>query len=73
MQKQAKERSDKPIPERKVKTSVSFPDDLWKEGRKRAIDESRDFQELIVDALRKYLRAERLRRQPVMKSRIDLE
>ena len=39
-----------------VKTSVGFPESLWKEGRKRAIDEDRDFQDIVRDALREYLR-----------------
>jgi len=42
--------------EKMVKTSVAFPESLWKEGRKRAIDEDRDFQEVVQDALREYLR-----------------
>jgi hypothetical protein len=42
--------------ERVVKTSVAFPESLWKEGRKRAIDEDRDFQDVVQDALREYLR-----------------
>ena len=42
--------------ERIVKTSVGFPENLWKEGRKRAIDEDRDFQDVVRDALRDYLR-----------------
>ena len=42
--------------EKLIKTSVAFPESLWKEGRKRAIDEDRDFQDLVADALREYLR-----------------
>ena len=42
--------------EKKVKTSIGFPESLWKEGRKRAIDEGRDFQDIVCDALREYLR-----------------
>ncbi len=42
--------------EKMVKTSVGFPETLWKDGRKRAIDEGRDFQDIIGDALRDYLR-----------------
>jgi metal-responsive CopG/Arc/MetJ family transcriptional regulator len=41
--------------EKMVKTSVAFPESLWKEGRKRAIDEDRDFQDIVTDALREYL------------------
>jgi hypothetical protein len=39
-----------------VKTSVSLPEFLWKEVRKRAIDEDRDFQDIVRDALVLYLR-----------------
>ena len=42
--------------EKLVKTSVAFPEALWKEGRKRAIDEDRDFQDVVTHALRDYLR-----------------
>jgi hypothetical protein len=44
------------MPEKMVKTSVSLPESLWKDGRKRAIDEDRDFQDILCDALRDYLR-----------------
>ena len=52
--KQRKER--KMLGEKLVKTSVAFPESLWKEGRKRAIDEDRDFQDVVTHALRDYLR-----------------
>jgi hypothetical protein len=42
--------------ERIVKTSVGLPESLWKEVRKRAIDEDRDFQDIVRDALVLYLR-----------------
>ena len=42
--------------EKMVKTSVGFPESLWKGGRKQAIDEDRDFQDVVTDALREYLR-----------------
>ncbi len=42
--------------EKTVKTSIGFLESLWKEGRKRAIDEDRDFQDVVNDALRDYLR-----------------
>jgi hypothetical protein len=42
--------------EKKVKTSIAFPESLWKEGRKRAIDENCDFQDIVCAALRDYLR-----------------
>ncbi len=53
-QKQRKEK--KMLGEKMVKTSVGFPESLWKGGRKQAIDEDRDFQDVVTDALREYLR-----------------
>jgi hypothetical protein len=48
------------MPEEKlVKTSVGLPKTLWKEVRKRAIDENRDFQDIVRDALVLYLKAKR--------------
>ena len=41
--------------EKQVKTSVRFPESLWKAGRIRAIEEGRDFQEIVSEALRRYL------------------
>ncbi len=39
-----------------IKTTVRFPESLWKAGRIRAIEEGRDFQEIVADALRQYLK-----------------
>jgi hypothetical protein len=42
-------------PEKRIKTSVAFPEPLWKDARKRAIDEDCDLQDIVVRALREYL------------------
>ena len=41
--------------ERNVKTSIILPEKLWKAARKQAIDENRDFKDIVADALRDYL------------------
>ena len=57
MNKPIRQRKEKKmLGEKMVKTSIGFPESLWKDGRKRAIDEGRDFQDIIGDALRDYLR-----------------
>ncbi len=57
MNKPTKQRKEKKmLGEKMVKTSIAFPESLWKDGRKRAIDEGRDFQDVVGDALRDYLR-----------------
>ena len=38
-----------------VKCTVKLPADLWRAARHRAIDENRDFQEVVADALKLYL------------------
>jgi len=40
----------------KVKCTMKLPSDLWRAGRHRAIDEDRDFQDLVADALDAYLK-----------------
>ena len=51
---QSKEK--KPVQKPKmVKTSLRFPEDLWKAARIRAIELDMDAQDLIADALRQYL------------------
>jgi hypothetical protein len=39
-----------------VKTSLGLPDDLWRATKIRAIEENRDAQDLVADALRDYLK-----------------
>ncbi|MBI3782616.1 MAG: CopG family transcriptional regulator [Deltaproteobacteria bacterium] len=38
-----------------VKCTVKLPVELWRAARHRAIDEDRDFQEVVADALKLYL------------------
>jgi hypothetical protein len=49
------------IPNRPVfrKTSLSVPETLWKRLRIRAIEESRNAQDLLADAIAAYLDAPR--------------
>lgn len=39
-----------------IKTSVTLDRDLWKAAHVRAMDEGRDLQHVIADALRAYLK-----------------
>lgn len=39
-----------------IKTSVTLPRALWKAAHLRAMDEGRDLQNVIADALRAYLK-----------------
>lgn len=38
-----------------VKTSLKLPRELWKAAHMKAMDEGRDLQDLIADAIRLYL------------------
>jgi hypothetical protein len=38
-----------------IKCTLKMPKALWMEGRHRAIDEERDFQDVVSDALKLYL------------------
>ena len=40
----------------KVKTSLRLPGDLWTRTRIRALEEGRDAQDLVADALAAYLK-----------------
>jgi hypothetical protein len=40
-----------------VKTSLKLPKTLWREATIRAIDEGRDLQDVIADALAAYLKS----------------
>jgi hypothetical protein len=46
-----------------VKTTVRIPRALWKDARVRALDEGRDFQEIVADALKQYLKTTPRRRE----------
>jgi hypothetical protein len=39
-----------------VKTSTRLPKALWRDARVRALDEGRDFQEILASALAAYLK-----------------
>jgi hypothetical protein len=39
-----------------VKTTIKLPKTLWREARIRALDEDKDFQEIVASALAAYLK-----------------
>jgi hypothetical protein len=39
-----------------LKTSVDIPDDLWKAAKILAVEERKDLKDIIVEALKEYLR-----------------
>lgn len=41
---------------KRIKTTVALDEALWKRARMRAIEESRDLQDIVADALVAYLR-----------------
>jgi len=43
-------------PTETVKCTVKLPADLWRAARHRALDERRDFQDVVADALELYLK-----------------
>jgi hypothetical protein len=43
-------------PTETVKCTVKLPADLWRAARHRALDERRDFQDLVAEALELYLK-----------------
>lgn len=42
-----------------VKTSLALPADVWRDAKVQALDERRDFQDVVADALRAYVREHR--------------
>jgi hypothetical protein len=40
-----------------VKCTLKLPRAVWREGRIRAMDEGRDFQDIVSEALELYLKA----------------
>ena len=46
-----------------VKTTVRLGRSLWKQARVRALDEGRDFQDIVADALEMYLKSVAKRRE----------
>lgn len=43
-------------PTEKVKCTVKLPSDIWRAARHRALDERRDFQDVVASALELYLK-----------------
>ncbi len=39
-----------------IKTSVAIPKDIWRAAHIRALDEGRDFQDIVAAALAMYLK-----------------
>lgn len=42
-----------------AKTTIRIPREVWREGKLRAMDEHRDFQDIVSDALRAYCKQRR--------------
>jgi hypothetical protein len=42
-----------------VRTTLVMPADLWRRAKLRAMDERRDLRDVLLDALRRYLRTPR--------------
>jgi hypothetical protein len=42
-----------------MKTSLSLPEALWREAKIRAVNEGRNLQDVVADALRIYLKTPR--------------
>ena len=42
-----------------MKTSLSLPEELWRAAKIRALDEGKNLQEVLADALREYLKTKR--------------
>jgi len=39
-----------------TKTSIEIPEQFWRAGKIRAMDEKKNFQDIVTDALREYLK-----------------
>lgn len=39
-----------------MKTSVEIPEDVWRAAKIRALDEKKNFQDVVAEALREFLR-----------------
>jgi hypothetical protein len=44
---------------RTVKTSIEIPEDVWRAAKIRAMDEKKNFQDVVADALRDYLKKQK--------------
>lgn len=45
-----------------VKTSLEMPADVWREAKIFCLDNSTNFQDLVAEAVREYLKARKSRR-----------
>jgi len=39
-----------------IKTSIEIPEEVWRAAKIRAMDEKRNFQDVVAEALREYLK-----------------
>ena len=39
-----------------VKTSIEIPEEIWRAAKIRAMDEKKNFQDVVAEALREYLK-----------------
>lgn len=39
-----------------MKTSIEIPEDVWRTAKIRAMDEKKNFQDIVADALKEFLR-----------------
>ena len=39
-----------------VKTSVEIPEDVWRAAKIRAMDEKKNFQDIVAEALKEFLK-----------------
>lgn len=42
-----------------MKTSIEIPEDVWRAAKIRAMDEKRNFQDVVTEALREYLKKQK--------------
>ncbi len=41
---------------RTVKTSIEIPEEVWRAAKIRAMDEKKNFQDIVAEALREFLK-----------------
>ena len=41
---------------RTMKTSIEIPEDVWRAAKIRAMDEKKNFQDIVAEALREFLK-----------------
>lgn len=39
-----------------MKTSIEIPEDVWRAAKIRALDERKNFQDIVAEALREFLK-----------------